>query len=144
MQLLNHSFNPSEDVLSESSSQSTLNEGEIAGVLIGCVFLVFLVLPITLSYILVYCKRLHAALKSRRAVQREYSDRTSFENVGVEPGDHLQHQDGQTVIVQEEHLPNAELTRSEPPPSYIAAVIGDQGDPLLPPTYNSALEMQKV
>ena len=124
---------------------TTLDEGEIAGVLIGCVFVVFLVLPVVLSYLLVYGKRLHAVWRNNR--ERCYR---GSENA-IEFGDDIQNcQDDQTeitVVDEEQLLPHAELSQSaEPPPSYTVVMNGDLpgSDPLSPPEYNSALEMEKV
>jgi hypothetical protein len=126
---------------------NTLDEGEIAGVLIGCVFLVFLVLPIAVSYLLVYCKRLHVAWKNNR--EQCYSGEVNSGNV-IDLGDQIQNcQDDRTEITaidEEQLLPNAELSLSaEPPPSYRVVMNGDLGnDPLSPPEYNSALSMETV
>ena len=146
----NHSYNDSdmaghgEERVSPYST--TLDQGEIAGVVIGCVFVVFLVLPVALSYLLVYGKRLHVVWKNN---QREQCYRGS-ENA-MDLGDHIQncqdHQTETTVVVDEEQLlPNAELSQSaEPPPSYMVVMNGDLGsDPLPPPEYNSALGMEEV
>ncbi len=126
---------------------NTLDEGEIAGVLIGCVFLVFLVLPIAVSYLLVYCKRLHVAWKNNR--EQCYSGEVNSGNV-IDLGDQIQNcQDDRTEITaidEEQLLPNAELSQSaEPPPSYRVVMNGDLGnDSLSPPEYNSALSMETV
>lgn len=130
-----------------SPYSNTLDEGEIAGVLIGCVFVVFLVLPIAISYLLVYCKRLHAVWKNNR--ERCYSGGAGSENA-IEFGDQIQNcQDDRTEITavdEEQLLSNAELSQSaEPPPSYRVVMNGDLGsDSLFPPEYNSALSMEKV
>ena len=128
-------------------SNATLDEGEIAGVLIGCVFLVFLVLPIAISYLLVYCKRLHVAWKNNR--EHCHGGGVGSENI-IDLGDQIHNcQDNQTEITaidEEQLLPNAELSQSaEPPPSYRVVMNGDLGnDSLSPPEYNSALSMEKI
>lgn len=144
----NQSYNQTEYRESLSPHPNTLDEGEIAGVLIGCVFVVFLVLPIAISYLLVYCKRLHIAWKNNR--EHCYSGGLGSEN-NIELGDRTENcQDDQTEItaVDEEKLilPNAELSLSaEPPPSYRFVMSRDLGsDSLSPPEYNSALSMERV
>ena len=132
-----------------SPHSSTLDEGEIAGVLIGSVFVVFLVLPIAISYLLVYCKRLHVLWKNNR--EHCYSGGVGSENA-IELGEQIQNcQDDQTEIMavdEQQLLPNAELSQSaEPPPSYRVVMNGDfnlGSDCLSPPEYNSALSMEKV
>ena len=143
----NQSYNHSDKASERFSPHSTiLDEGEIAGVLIGCVFVVFLVLPVALSYILVYCKRLHVHWKNTR--EHCYGGRTGSENA-IELGGHIQtYQDDQTetmIVDQEQLLPNAELSQSEPPPSYTVVMNSDLGsDAPFPPEYNSAISMEKV
>lgn len=124
----------------------TLNEGEIAGVLVGTVFLVFMLLPILLSYGIVYCRQFHIAWKNKRR-RREQERRLED---ALARGD-LLGCDGHgavemSTISTEEPLPDAELTCSEPPPSYVSVVVnGDSsGELVSPPAYAFALNMEKV
>ena len=131
----NNTLHVTESIGKSPPPSSTLNEGDIAGLLIGCVFLAFLVVPVALSYILVYCYRFHVFWKSRQ----EQCDSSGLEDV-VEC-------DLNTVqgVTQEEPLPNAELTQSQAPPSYTMAVNEELSqDTLMPPDYNCALNMEKV
>lgn len=136
----------------------SLSEGEISGALLGSAFLIFLVLPVTTSYVLVYCKRLHAAWKSRsrragRAQTYPASDDGSLEDA-LARGELGCSEDDATEMTTaaEEPLPEAELTRSEPPPSYASILAEDistsSGDSvpvdLSPPAYTHALGMEKV
>lgn len=134
----------------ESSNTYSLNEGEIAGILIGTVFMIFLVIPVVASYILVCFKRLHGRWKNRRAGSQHdhteiWEDFTDSEGDG-DSTHHVQLE--MKVTVPEEHLrlPRAELTHSEPPPSYRLVTAGEckTADPLVPPTYETALDMDKV
>ena len=143
----NQSYNHSVEHGEILPQSNTLDEGEIAGVLIGCVFVVFLVLPVAVSYLMVYCKRLHVAWKNTR--EHGYGAGVGSENA-IDLGDQIQNcQDDQTEITavdEEQLLPHAELSQSaEPPPSYRVVMNGNVGsDPPPPPEYNSALSMEKV
>lgn len=118
-------------------SSYALNEGEIAGLLIGSVFLLFLVLPVTLAYMLACCKRFHMYWKSRNC-------RDSVQHFGdsIDPN----YDQGAINGNSADLFPNAELMQSESPPSYTTVVntSNSSGDALFPPEYDSALTMEKV
>ena len=112
------------------------NEGEIAGLLIGSVFLVFIVLPVTLSYMLVYCKRFHIYWKNRNR-----RDSVQHFEDSIDPNY------DQEVINSnsDDFFPDAELMQSESPPSYTTAVNNNSSeDTIFLPEYDSALTMEKV
>ena len=147
MKTWNRSYNPLLNTESDerlSPPPRGLEEGEIGGLLIGSAFLLFLVLPVLLSYLLVYCKRLQVSWKNRR--EQECRNRSQNSDDVIESGNHgLVDQDETTSVLEEHHLPNAELTHSEPPPSYSSVVNRDSNnDKLLPPEYDCALKMEKV